>query len=172
MQKKTVAVAQANGAATHSNFVQDCGRHGRVFFLKEQEMIYALISGTLWRSPEQRTAKTGRPFVTTTIKIRDGDASQFVNTTAFSESVQAELLRLADGDALSVQGRFRAEIYAGADGSNRISLSLVAEQILPLRQPPKTRAAKAPAPPKEERQRGFWTGPDDGPNDNLDDLPF
>src|ERR1700751_5381474 len=120
MQKKTVAVAQANGAATHSNFVQDCGRHGRVFFLKEQEMIYALISGTLWRSPEQRTAKTGRPFVTATIKIRDGDASQFVNTTAFSESVQAELLRLADGDALSVQGRFRAEIYAGADGSNRI----------------------------------------------------
>jgi hypothetical protein len=30
---------------------------------------------------------------------------------AFSESIQAELMRLADGDTISAQGAFKAELY-------------------------------------------------------------
>ena len=37
---------------------------------------YALISGQLFRAPEQRTSKAGKPFVTATIRAKDGDASQ------------------------------------------------------------------------------------------------
>jgi len=32
-----------------------------------------LISGTLFREPEQRTSKTGEPFVTATIRAKYGD---------------------------------------------------------------------------------------------------
>jgi single-stranded DNA-binding protein len=136
-------------------------------------MIFALITGILYRAPELRTAKTGRQFVTATLRGKEGESSQFLRITAFSESVQAELLRLQDGDALSVQGALKIETYIAVTGATKVSLSIVGEQILPLKQEPKKRATKKPAPPdtrtKEERQRGTWTGPDDGP---LDDLPF
>jgi single-stranded DNA-binding protein len=136
-------------------------------------MIAALISGPLFRAPEKRTAKSGRPFVTATIKARDGDAFQFVRVTAFSDTVQTELSRLYDGDAITVQGPLRVETYTAADGETKISISIIAENVLALRQPPKKREAKSPAAPdsrtKQERQRGSWTGPDDGP---LDEFPF
>jgi hypothetical protein len=55
---------------------------------------HVLISGTLFRKPEQRTSKAGKPFVTATIRAKDGDASQWWKVLAFPESVQAELMRL------------------------------------------------------------------------------
>jgi single-stranded DNA-binding protein len=110
-------------------------------------MIHALISGALFRSPEQRTAKTGKPFVTATVKIKDGESSIFVKIFAFSESVQAELLRLSDGDAVAVQGSLKIEQYIAVAGATKVSLSIVAEQILAVKQEPKKRAAKTPAPP-------------------------
>ena len=55
---------------------------------------HVLISGTLFRAPEERTGKTsGRNFVAATIKVRDGEASQFWRVLAFSDTAQAELLR-------------------------------------------------------------------------------
>jgi hypothetical protein len=35
---------------------------------------HILISGTLYRAPEQRTSKSGKPFVTGTLRVKDGDA--------------------------------------------------------------------------------------------------
>jgi hypothetical protein len=61
--------------------------------------IHALATGPLWKAPEQRTAKNGNPFVTATIKVRGGDAAQWVKLLAFSETAQNELKRLCDGDA-------------------------------------------------------------------------
>jgi single-stranded DNA-binding protein len=72
---------------------------------------HVLISGQLFREPEQRTSKSGKPFVTATIRAKDGEASQWWRITAFSETAQAELMRLVDGDACSVQGAFKAELY-------------------------------------------------------------
>jgi hypothetical protein len=64
-------------------------------------IVHALVTGSLFRAPEQRMAKTGREFVAATIRVKEGDGSQFVRLVAFSESVQAELMRLADGDTSS-----------------------------------------------------------------------
>jgi single-stranded DNA-binding protein len=120
-------------------------------------MIAALISGSLYRAPELRTAKTGRQFVTATLRAKEGESSQFVRITAFSESVQAELLRLQDGDALSVQGRLTVETFITTTGAHKVSLSLVAENVLTLRQPPKKREPKTkPASSSaQERERAF-----------------
>jgi single-stranded DNA-binding protein len=136
-------------------------------------MIHALVSGTLFRAPEQRTSKVGKPYVSTTLKIKEGDASQFVRVSVFSETAQAELMRLSDGDAISAQGPLKAEIYTGSDNIAKVSLSIVADNILPLRQPPRERKPKDAAPAdtcsKQERQRGSWASPDDG---SCDDIPF
>jgi single-stranded DNA-binding protein len=128
-------------------------------------MIAALVQGTLVRAPEQKTSKAGHSYVSATLKVRDGDATQWVRVTAFSNTAQADLLRLADGDALSAQGRLSAEIYTGIDNIPKISLSIVADQILPLRQPPRERKTKAAA----ERVRGSWRDERDGP---CDEIPF
>jgi hypothetical protein len=137
-------------------------------------MIAALISGALYKAPEQRTSKSGSKFVTATVRIKDGDGSQYVRVVAFSESAQAELLRLKDGDCFSAQGQFKAEIYAKDGGEPKLSLSIIADQILALRQPAKQRKEQAPEPrPEDTRSRqarcaGSWA-PGSGPND---DIPF
>ena len=84
--------------------------------------------------------KQAKPFVTATIRVKDGEEAQWWKVLAFSETVQSELMRLTDGDALSVQGALKAETYE-KDGASRLSLSVVADQVLALRQP--RRAKKA-----------------------------
>lgn len=120
-----------------------------------------LATGTLYRDPERRTAKTGRPFWTATVKTKDGDATQWVKVCVFSETASAELMRLKDGDACSVQGRFEVATYE-RDGKTEIRLTCIADAVLALRAPPKQRKPKAapaasPTLPLEHRapDRGF-----------------
>jgi single-stranded DNA-binding protein len=109
---------------------------------------HALVAGTLFRAPERKISKGGKHYVSATIKCRDGDAAQFWRVTIFSESASEEMMRLAAGDAVSAQGQMSAEVYRPENGEPRLSLSLVADTILPLRrtkQPREKRAADTPA---------------------------
>jgi single-stranded DNA-binding protein len=114
---------------------------------------YALVTGTLFRPPEQRTSKNGKPFVTATLKAKDGETAQWWKVLAFSESVQAELMSLTDCDALSVQGALKAETYE-KDGATKLSLSVVADHVLALRQPPKPREKISPGEQPARANRG------------------
>lgn len=127
-----------------------------------------LISGVLFRAPEQRLSKACKPFVVATIRAKDGDATQWWKVIAFSESVGAELLRLNDGDALSVQGALRVETY-DRDGTTKVSLTCIADAVLTLRQPPRQRDKKAPTQDaRSRRERCAGVG-----DPQLDDaIPF
>jgi hypothetical protein len=70
--------------------------------------------------------------------------------TAFSESVQTELMRLADGDSCCVQSAFKAELYQREAGEARVSLSIIADHVLALRQPKIGSAAYPHKAPKEQ----------------------
>jgi single-stranded DNA-binding protein len=135
-------------------------------------MTAALVAGALFKTPEQKTSKTGKPFVTATIKVRDGEAFQWWRITVFSESAQAELMRLGEGDVLSAQGHLTAGLYTKDNGETKITFSIVADHILALRQPPRERKAKAPEPPaqdsrsRQDRCAGSWT-PGAGPSDSI-----
>jgi single-stranded DNA-binding protein len=138
-------------------------------------MIFALVTGSLYRSAEKKTSKAGNPFVVATMKIKSGETLQWCRITAFSELTQTELMRLTDGDGVSVQGSLKIELYAKEPGDPpTLSLSIIADQILALRQPPRERKAKAPELPsndtrsRQERCSGTWA-PGGGPND---DIPF
>jgi single-stranded DNA-binding protein len=53
---------------------------------------------------------------------------------------------LTDGDPISVQGAFKAELY-DKDGERRLSLSIVADNVLALRQTSRPRKQdKTPKP--------------------------
>ena len=94
-------------------------------------MIEALILAKLHGKPEQRTGKTGRPFVTCKARaaVADGEAV-FVNVVAFSESTCAALLALDAGDAVAMTGPLKAGAWIDRDGNARPSLDLVAAQVL------------------------------------------
>jgi hypothetical protein len=135
--------------------------------------VFVLISGALFRAPEQRIAKSGKPFWSATIRVKDGDASQWWKLLVFSESAGTELMRLGDGDALSAQGTLRAETYQ-KDGDTRISFTLFADRVLPLKPPPKARKPKsaphatAVAPDRSRLARHAG----DGVDAFGDDMPF
>jgi hypothetical protein len=99
---------------------------------------FALVTGILYRGPEQRTSKTGKPFVTATLKAKDDDGT-------------SSPLRLREGESLSVQGKLQSGEYE-KDGQKHVSLGVVADHVLalrtghtpmetyPVRQPAKQRA--------------------------------
>lgn len=96
--------------------------------------ILSLVSGTLHRDPETRAGKKG-DFTIATVKHLDGGGrAQFVRVTAFDPDAAAELAGLSKGDAVTVTGRLEAEIYQKDGEPPRVSLSIVAERVVALKQ--------------------------------------
>jgi hypothetical protein len=87
-------------------------------------------------APASRELKGGRLCVTATLRAKDGKRTRFWYIVAFNETVQAELRRLTDGDAVAVRGALKAELY-DRNGANDLSLGVIAEDVLPLCQPGK-----------------------------------
>jgi single-stranded DNA-binding protein len=132
--------------------------------------VFVLITGSLWKNPEQRSSsKTGKLFVTATLKVSSDNSTDFWSITAFSESVQAELLRLGAGDALSAQGKLEIKTYTGNDGTQKIGRSIVADSVLALRQPPREKKPKAKPAPSTQEQSSTSTTTDP---DLDDEIPF
>jgi single-stranded DNA-binding protein len=99
------------------------------------------VSGTLCHPPESRTLKAGRAnatATTATLRAKDGAYTQFWRIAAFSDPVQVELMRLTAGDAVAVEGALKAELY-DKNGEFDLSFGVIAEHVLPLRQPGKKR---------------------------------
>jgi single-stranded DNA-binding protein len=130
---------------------------------------FALVSGALFRAPELKTAKTGKSYVTATIKVAADNAVDFWSVLAFGESAQAELMRLGEGDEISAQGSFKVEPYTARDGQTRINRTLFADHILALRQPPRERKSKASAAPAPEAVQSNGNG---SGREFDDDIPF
>jgi single-stranded DNA-binding protein len=117
---------------------------------------HVLVTGTLFRPPKQRTSNAGKPFVTATLKAKDDDG-QFWNVIAFADTPVAELMRLREGESLSVQGKLQAGEYE-KDGQKRISLGVVADHVLVSRQPAKQRAHDTDEPAPARREPAFNDG--------------
>jgi single-stranded DNA-binding protein len=104
---------------------------------------FVLVSGALSRAPELKTSKSGKAYVTATVKLAADGAAEFWSILAFSESAQAELTRLGEGDKVSAQGSLKVEPYTGRDGQTRINRTVLADHVLALRQPPRERKPSA-----------------------------
>jgi single-stranded DNA-binding protein len=140
---------------------------------------HILATGTLTKAPESRVSKNGHAFVMATLRVTVGNEAQFWRLFVFSESAQAELMRLGEGDALACQGVPKFELFRPEAGEPRVSLSLTVDHVLALRQPPKERKKKdpAPAPARSEQQPASDRSSlnrhgDDGVDHFGDDIPF
>jgi single-stranded DNA-binding protein len=131
--------------------------------------VAILISGSIFKEPQQRTSQSGKSYVVTTLKAAaaDNSTSDFWSVLAFGDTAGAELLRLAVGERVTIQGGLKLEIFE-KDGQARISRTIFADHAMALRQPPKERKAKAAkAPSSQDQSTTTATDPD------LDDsIPF
>jgi single-stranded DNA-binding protein len=132
---------------------------------------HVLVTGTLYRAPEQRVSKAGRNFVVATLRAdyRDRE-TQWWKVACFSETAQAELMRLSEGDAVSCQGALQVETY-DKDGETKLSLSVRADHVLALRQPPRQRERKTEEPKPDTRTRAERIA-GDGADQFGDAVPF
>ena len=115
--------------------------------------IEALILGKLHQRAEQRTGKTGRPFVTAKVRASAGDGeSLFVNVIAFADTASAALLALDAGDSVVLAGTLKPGAWTDREGTARPSLDLVAAQVLTVYALKKKREASAHAGDRQQGQ--------------------
>lgn len=127
-------------------------------------MIDSLIQGKLHTKAQQRTGKSGKPFVTAkvTTTAKDGNA-QFVNVIAFAPDACRALLALDAGEAVALAGELSSSVYTSKDGVPRVGLDLTAHAVLTAYHVTRKRRAVQPqgqpqdnAPPPPEH----WPPPD------------
>jgi len=107
-------------------------------------MIDALISGKLMGTPSQRTSKNGNAFTVAKVRVPTGEDSVFCNVICFSDSAQAALLALGDGDAVALAGSLKVGTWQAKDGTHRPSLDMTASQVLTAYHVTKKRKAMQP----------------------------
>lgn len=123
--------------------------------------IEALILGKLHQRAEQRTSKTGRPFVTAKARTAAGDGeSLFVNVIAFGDTACAALLALDAGDSLALAGTLKPGAWTDREGNARPSLDVVAAQVLTVYGLKKKRDAAQACERQQPAGEGFGAAGD------------
>jgi single-stranded DNA-binding protein len=135
--------------------------------------VAILISGSIFKEPQQRTSQSGRSYVTTTLKAAAADnaSSDFWSVLAFGDTAGAELMRLGINERVTIQGGLKLEIFE-RDGQARISRTIFADHAMALRQPPKEKKPKKPAAPEGLPLERANIVPSTTSPDLDDDIPF
>ena len=93
-------------------------------------MIDALVAGKLVCAAVERTASSGKTFVTCKVRAASGDAALFVNVIAFDDNAKAALLALADGDSVALAGTLTPKVWTDKHGDAKPALDMVAHGAL------------------------------------------
>ena len=94
-------------------------------------MIDGLVAGRLMGDASRRVDKSGRTFVVARVLARNRADEEFiVNVIAFDAAPCADLLALADGDAVALAGALTPKVWTDKQGIARPSLDLIAQRVL------------------------------------------
>lgn len=120
-------------------------------------MIDVLVAGKFVGVAVERTASSGKTFVTSKLRAADSEGeAQFVNVVAFDNSVKSMLLALADGDSVAVSGTMKVGTYEARDKSMRVSINVVATAVLTAYGVKRKREAmRVTSEPETESTRSF-----------------
>lgn len=96
-------------------------------------MMDGLIAGRLYGTPEQRTSKTGKPFMVARMRAECGDGENlFVNVIAFDAAPCAALEALREGDAITIAGPITPKVWTDKQGNVHPALDAIAHQVLTI----------------------------------------
>lgn len=103
----------------------------------------AIVIGALFRAPQTKISKAGKPYAIATIREGTGERVRWWKAFVFNAAIE-EVMRLGDGEPIAVSGEFDCELYAPASGESRLSWKITVDGVL---------SAQRKAKPKaEERQ--------------------
>jgi single-stranded DNA-binding protein len=85
--------------------------------------IEAGFLGTLGRDAEQKTAKSGKPYLRFSCRVGDGDGAQWISVMAFDEKATEQASQFTKGSRCYVEGALKLEQWTGQDGATRHGLS-------------------------------------------------
>lgn len=114
-----------------------------------------LVSGKLFDAPKRKISKADKPYAVANVRCGLGKDSVFWTVMAFGDDEVSELMMLDAGDAVSVSGGMKAEIYNPTNGKpSRVSLTVFADRVITHRQTKRAPGKKPPPAggPKEEKR--------------------
>ena len=126
----------------------------------------AIVSGVIHKAPEAKTAKAGSTYAALTLREKTGQATRWWKVFVFSDALREEVLRLSDGEPLSVAGEFSVDVWSPEGREPRVNLSLIADGLLSARRPkakPKRElGGQHQADNGRERAAHSWAAPSPG----------
>lgn len=93
-------------------------------------MIESLVSGRIHQLARQRTDRSGKPFVTTRLKVPHGESSLLIGAICFEPSAMQTLLALDVGDAVAIAGLLTCRVWVDAEGKSKPSADLIANVVM------------------------------------------
>jgi single-stranded DNA-binding protein len=93
--------------------------------------IHVLLTGVLHKNAVSRISQNGNEYVTCSVRVEQDGQTVWGNVICFDAAVQAELMRLNAGDALSLQGKAMPKVYM-KDEEARPSLQVTATAVFAL----------------------------------------
>jgi Single-strand binding protein family len=97
-------------------------------------MTRAIVSGALNKAVEIRTAKSGNPFATFTIREAANGAARWWRAVAFDEAVIAALRELDAGAPIPCAGEIDCELWTPEDGRDpRLNWKITVDAVLTAR---------------------------------------
>jgi hypothetical protein len=122
----------------------------------------AIVSGVIFKAPQTKTSKAGKPYAIATIREGTGERVRWWKAFVFNEFAIEEILRLGDGDPIAVSGEFDCELWTPeGGGESRLSWKITADTVLSTRAKPKKAKLQDSRQPLETKR---WEG---GPNDGV-----
>jgi hypothetical protein len=132
--------------------------------------VSVMVTGSLFRSAVQKTAKSGKLYTTATLKSVAGSEVEFWSALAFGETEQTALLGLAEGEKCAVQGSMKLEAKAG-DGEVKIYRTVFVDALLALKPAPRERKPSNAAAKRDTASAPHAAAASAGA-DPSDDIPF
>jgi hypothetical protein len=122
----------------------------------------AIVSGVIFKAPQTKTSKAGKPYAIATIREGTGERVRWWKAFVFNEFAIEEILGLGDGDPIAVSGEFDCELWTPeGGGESRLSWKITADAVLSTRAKPKKAKLQDSRQPLETKR---WEG---GPNDGV-----
>jgi single-stranded DNA-binding protein len=108
--------------------------------------IDVLLSGRMAKPAEQRTARTGSTYALAQVIVpTEGEESVLCSCIAFSRSAVEALLALDRGEAVSLAGKAKMNVWE-RDGETKVGLNITVDAVLtPYHVQRKRRAAQGDA---------------------------
>jgi single-stranded DNA-binding protein len=122
--------------------------------------IECAFLGTLGRDAEQKTARSGKPYLRFSCRVGDGDGAQWISVMAFDERAIEQADKFLKGARCYVEGGVRQEQWTAQDGSVRHGLSCLSWHCRLSeigRNRPKRQRKPAAAPASQTGKNDFYS---------------